>query len=291
MAWRLTLDVYKRQIYTSALYDLSGQLVADFQRLSYGETWNDFIMIYQNGEYLIKNMKTGEILQENIDLIQIADHAILVSTDYDQHQYQLYDLNLQPITKFTEYDEVSLYWNKLKERVFIARKGEKYGILNEQGQLILPIEYDQISEISNDYFIVQQGEEYLALDRNQDNTEVFRYPGRISYFDGEIAIAYQETEQDWDNVCMLNAAGDVLLEGYRTLMADSMINQEGGGSKANLFYGEKENEVGKPITQLMNRQGEILQEFDENTYLSIDQDQVLVSQYRFDCLLYTSRCV
>lgn len=130
-----------------------------------------------NGKYIkvLKNERCG-LIDENgkvkidfqfDDIRQIHDSMYMCvvykdSAELKKHSYQnhwdggykvkdcfVYDRNFRIITTLKDYDYI-YYWG-LKQ--FIVKKNNGFGVMNTEGDVVIPLEYDAVSNFNSHYFV------------------------------------------------------------------------------------------------------------------------------------------
>ncbi len=82
------------------------------------------------------------------------------------------------------YDEISGYFNNGFMRV---RNNGKAGIVNEKGEIVIPIEYDNVLDYKNGMFIAEKANKSGIIDT--DNNIIIRFEyGRIRHFENDLAL-------------------------------------------------------------------------------------------------------
>ena len=104
--------------------------------------------VKQNGKYIIVN-KEGEkkVNKEFEDILEINTDTIVCAMT--KGKYGVIDMNAETKIKF-EYDSLEL----VKGEYYIAKKGDKFGVVKLDGNVTIPIESSKIKCVSSGDFIV-----------------------------------------------------------------------------------------------------------------------------------------
>lgn len=101
-----------------------------------------------------------------------------------ERQYAIIDKNEKQIVKFGTYDDIDTTGN---DKYYQVKKDSLYGIIDEKGDIILPIEYDKISTYDQlDIFYVEKDDKYYYL---SENGKVICETEKKGYFNNSISYS------------------------------------------------------------------------------------------------------
>lgn len=129
----------------------------------------------ENG--IIKVWAKGKVVYE-YECIENTEGACLRSLrdDYREEYYLYFE---------REYDEVLPRVTALHQKEYIVKKGDKYGIISEDNQIILRCIYDDIKHFNTDIYIIKYNDKYALWRRVSSN------------FNDLPAFSYDELKGTW----------------------------------------------------------------------------------------------
>lgn len=126
-----------------------------FHTTDYHSSLESRIIIYDT-------LKSSTIKKFNNTTFSIIEY--LNNIKIQKYKRKLYDLNSKKIYDFNEYEDISgLYINGYM-RVY---NNKKFGALNIDNKNNIPVEYDEISEYQNGYFLVKKGKWGIINKKNK----------------------------------------------------------------------------------------------------------------------------
>ncbi len=124
-------------------------------------------IVKRNDYYGIVDDNGVEIMPIRFDLIAPIGHYGKGVIIRNGDSFVLGDANTGNTYPAFVFDEISLLYNGCGICLYLVRKGDKYGCINNEGDIFLPIEYDGIETIPNcwaDNFIIKIGDFYALGD-------------------------------------------------------------------------------------------------------------------------------
>lgn len=292
------LDIYDYNGYTvfdtfnrlgSQSYSVykDNKLIKSFDEDNYGSIHESnevrYFAVYDDkDEYTYANIDLNTFEPSSIQYKEfevINQNMIVVRKD---KKYAIVDTNDKEIIKFGEYDAISASYYNIVNPVKYAfvYKNNKVGVVNEKGELVIPLQYDRKKEydemmgesyysygvVNNDYpgkilFIVNKGKQKVVL--NESGKELFNYDGVIYLTKNYIYNALDKTIKKYD------------YEG-KVLNTIDMKNREliSIGDEGNIVYKENKSfyllDVNNKIKNLGNVYYNILEDpEDDSEYLDL----------------------
>ncbi|WP_026476125.1 WG repeat-containing protein [Alkaliphilus transvaalensis] len=92
------------------------------------------------------------------------------------------NMDQEVIISFGKYDEVSYY----SEDLAIVGKDHKYGYIDREGELVIPMIYDYVEPFVDGYAVVKKGDVYMVIDTN--NNIIERADHFIRHFSEGVAV-------------------------------------------------------------------------------------------------------
>ncbi len=158
----------------TAAYDRNGKEVIPLAD-GYISQLDNFIVQTYTAENVYKiYTPEGKILIDSVTNVNYNNEdRLLLIKKFDTWYY----INIfgKPAFKGT-YDDANLF----KGGIAIVKKNDKYGVINEQGKIVIPIEYDNLEIDGRNFFgkhciIAKKEEKYGVFDENQTLTIPFEY--------------------------------------------------------------------------------------------------------------------
>ena len=116
------------------------------------------------------NIKGKEILKTKFNelsrIVQIDSNDIYIICA-ENGKYGLYKNK----KKIIENDYQALTYNESNDRIIVT-KGKKYGVLSLEGEVIVPIEYQQIDVISKNIYATTNDDDIIVFDANGNELEL-----------------------------------------------------------------------------------------------------------------------
>ncbi|MFK7950809.1 MAG: WG repeat-containing protein [Saprospiraceae bacterium] len=84
-----------------------------------------------------------------------------------------------------EYDMVI---NSYSDEYSIVMRDGKYGYINEYGEKIIPLEYDEVTLFDGQFAAVKKGNKWGAIDRNNGKIIDFKYQEMRSFYGEKVAV-------------------------------------------------------------------------------------------------------
>lgn len=146
----------------NVIYDFDGNMIANIANIALDEgcrksgqikgIYNDFAVLCLSyatlaDRYALYNLKTKEVKYIQYDVASLKNGIIIVGNENPEKEYSYkygaLDLDLNEIIP-AEYDELKL----ASPELFIAKKDEKYGIIDFDNQIIADFQYKAIQSFS-----------------------------------------------------------------------------------------------------------------------------------------------
>ncbi len=135
-----------KQVSSTNYYDNKDALVQVNNFLSKNKTWS----VLYNGKFILFDIKVGEIKNA-------FSYGITVKNGIT-NKWRVYDFSGQPITE--EYEDIKGFAGK---KVFGVKQNNKWGLITEKGEIILPMDYAGIEDCFDDYVIAKNSNEKIGV--------------------------------------------------------------------------------------------------------------------------------
>ena len=235
---------------------------------------NEVIIVWQQEKWACFST-TGEQLSNfvNYEIVKKSPLGFLpkdsknlpiLITDKKTENYAYLDKNHNFIIPFGMYDYADVFG--LGRKAIVANKG-KYGIINEYGELVLPLEYDFVEQPStfSNYASIFLATKQNAVTIFDEELNVIPITGIVSYLDNEGSIFVTNQE---------NKKGVVGYRGKQTIpfLYDTLY-QEWSVPRINGYIAKKDGFYG-----FISRDNKIIQPFEYNYIYVLDGNAVYVDQ-------------
>lgn len=152
------------------------------------------IIFYNDEEERMALLTTNVYAQENTGLIHLVSYG-----EEKQPQFGLLgeDFCLPPIYE----EKISVYGELYK-----VSKNNQYGLVDKQNCIIIPIEYTNLSQISEGLIAAQKDEKFGYIDIENNTVIPFIFNAAYNFSEGKATVRLNGKE------CVINNRGDVLFE-------------------------------------------------------------------------------
>ncbi len=147
-----------------------------------------------------------------------------------------------------------------KDGLLKVKKGSKWGVINKQGQTILPIEYDELGDITDKLISAKKGDKWGYINKQGQILIDFQYQYAYKFIDG-IAKIIKENK----TLAYINSKGQELIVGDKTQCTIDKKNH--------LVSVKKRGKYG-----LFNTQGRQLIDYQYDDCIQFNKDLAIVKQ-------------
>jgi hypothetical protein len=136
--------------------------------------------------------KTKAALSNKLGLILTSMVEYMNKVQKLGFKQKLYDIKKRTMLMETEFDEISgFYENGLMK---VANEG-KVGLVDQQNKIIIPIEYDEIGEISSELIIAKKGKWGVVNKRNEiiipfQYNRIYQFHEGLAFVENENKVGY-----------------------------------------------------------------------------------------------------
>ncbi len=141
-----------------------------------------YAKVVRNGRWGFIDIYGNEVIPPIYDFLDEFDKGLVKATDFvitrgvrmsgdyvSGERYCFIDLYNSKVTMW--YDDVY----RLTEGVFYVKDGGKHGLLDNTGEVLLPLRYDQITFIPDSPFFAKEGMKWLLFDRHGKQLSGYQY--------------------------------------------------------------------------------------------------------------------
>ncbi len=177
----------------------SGEHISDF-KYTYMEDFNGLIALAFDGGYGYVNHNGEEVISTIHSEVKQGT-TLSVFLEYDE-KWALYSPYGENLTGFI-YSNVGSFSNGLSAVSIITDAGERFGYINDSGDVVIPCEYDSALDFKYGKAIVRKGRYSGIIDVDGNIIIPFTYTGFNSSYDHNVIAAANE-EGKWGLISFKN---------------------------------------------------------------------------------------
>jgi len=254
------------------VYDLRGQYRYTVP-LSYVSLIGELLMGYnrETGTSQLYRWSDGTLLYDDVYVAeQVGDRYYIALGSWESQGFFMDESG----QKLFDLPEGYLNGSRIQKQYLVVSDGTYSGLLDSQGQFVLPCEYEQIRSGQLGCIFARQDGMWYALDPVTGKT-VFQWPHLIQQLLPDGAIV--QTDEEANSYQLVDRNGTLLLEQAFT-WPDSIDELHDGLPE--LFTASTTDYEG---TLCFRPDGTLLMELESGGYLlPLDQDRVLLHRYEYE---------
>jgi hypothetical protein len=132
---------------------------------------------------LIASYSYSQNNPNQLQKVKLKQHQFILDADRILFHY---NIHTEKLTQLSNIDDIGC----LKEGLILVKKGNLHGFMNEEAQVIIPLEYKQLYPFENEVSIAQKNDLWGGIDKNGKTIIPFKYR-RIQRSSPTQIIAYQ----------------------------------------------------------------------------------------------------
>ena len=152
----------------------------------------------------------GEVVIKGFDGLEYYNSNIIVVRDY-QWNYSVYNYKGQLLDIYN-----SFYENHYGEQVHRVSKQDKYGFIDGNGKVIIPLEYEGANELREGLIPVIKNDKWGCINLKNEVVIPFQFIGSLGVFENGVAVYSKGPESkmgySWSQCGLINNKGEVIVE-------------------------------------------------------------------------------
>lgn len=258
--------------YRNDVYDVNGNYRYTLP-LRYVNLFGNIAMGYnqETNTSQIYRWSDGTLLYDNV-----CAHYVLGDRHFiNQHEWEAPGIFLDADGKeLAVMPEQYIQNGRAGKHYMVVAQDGLYGLMNTEGELVLPCQYLAVENDSLDHVLAQTESEWQVIEP-QSGEVLFRWPYPIEIWTGKAAIV--QTSEQYGQYKLVDAQGNPLME--EALSWPS--HYDPGKDSVNYLFHAAVYENGPNL--LFTEDGTIIHSFEGNGYISVlDEDTVLEVDYYND---------
>lgn len=167
-----------------------GELAIENKFEKTGEFSGDYAAFLKNEKWGYINRKGDVVIEPQFDKVKGFDGGVAIALKSDKWRY--IDAAGKDIEGFPETDKLYDFNNKRA----IIRRGEKVGVIDPKGNIVVPVEYDEIKPFKSGFAKARKGEKWGFIDDSGNKVVNFEYDDLGSYKNG-YTWGFKDDEGQW----------------------------------------------------------------------------------------------
>lgn len=160
------------------------------------------------------------------DGLILVNETVRYSNEYDYYM----DLNCKIKRDFRgEFDYVDVGLNAYEEDLYVARKNGKYGFVDKDGEIVIPIQYDEVRTFGNkEIAAVCIDEQWGFINKSGETVIPMKYEDiEVSDYYSDYVTAIDEDENTWERTYYVyDKTGEFVVDGAWTLYGDLLRTED-----------------------------------------------------------------
>ena len=152
----------------------------------------------------------GEVVIKGFDWLEYHNSNIIVVGDY-QWNYSVYNYKGELLDIYN-----SFYENHYGEQVHRVSKQDKYGFIDGNGKVIIPLEYEGANELREGLIPVIKNDKWGCINLKNEVVIPFQFIGSLGVFENGVAVYSKGPESkmgySWSQCGLINNIGEVIVE-------------------------------------------------------------------------------
>ena len=152
----------------------------------------------------------GEVVIKGFDELEYYNSNIIVVRDY-QWNYSVYNYKGELLDVYN-----SFYENHYGEQVHQVSKQGKYGFIDGNDKVIIPLEYEGANELREGLIPVIKNDKWGCINLKNEIVIPFQFIGSLGVFENGIAVYNKGPESkmgySWSQCGLINNKGEVIVE-------------------------------------------------------------------------------
>ena len=152
----------------------------------------------------------GEVVIKGFDWLEYHNSNIIVVGDY-QRNYSVYNYKGELLDVYN-----SFYENHYGEQVHQVSKQGKYGFIDGNNKVIIPLEYEGANELREGLIPVIKNDKWGCINLKNEIVIPFQFIGSLGVFENGVAVYSKGPESkmgySWSQCGLINNKGEVIVE-------------------------------------------------------------------------------
>nr|WP_314473324.1 WG repeat-containing protein [uncultured Capnocytophaga sp.] len=152
----------------------------------------------------------GEVVIKGFDVLEYYNSNIIVVRDY-RWNYSVYNYKGELLDVYN-----SFYENHYGEQVHQVSKQGKYGFIDGNNKVIIPLEYEGANELREGLIPVIKNDKWGCINFKNEIVIPFQFIGSLGVFENGVAVYSKGPESkmgySWSQCGLINNKGEVIVE-------------------------------------------------------------------------------
>jgi len=152
----------------------------------------------------------GEVVIKGFDVLEYYNSNIIVVRDY-RWNYSVYNYKGELLDVYN-----SFYENHYGEQVHQVSKQGKYGFIDGNNKVIIPLEYEGANELREGLIPVIKNDKWGCINLKNEIVIPFQFIGSLGVFENGVAVYSKGPESkmgySWSQCGLINNKGEVIVE-------------------------------------------------------------------------------
>ena len=152
----------------------------------------------------------GEVVIKGFDVLEYYNSNIIVVRDY-RWNYSVYNYKGELLDVYN-----SFYENHYGEQVHQVSKQGKYGFIDGNNKVIIPLEYEGANELREGLIPVIKNDKWGCINLKNEVVIPFQFIGSLGVFENGVAVYSKGPESkmgySWSQCGLINNKGEVIVE-------------------------------------------------------------------------------
>lgn len=212
----------KGKVIVPLIYDDAFPFYKGYASVKKGEKWlyinkkgrevqalNNFVTSYKpiiNNLVLVSDVNKSKIKKGQLTSITTGLTEYLTKVKGSEYPENLYDLENNKFLNFSDFDEISGYFISGLMKVV---KNRKIGFVDKNNQIVIPLVYDEVKEISEDKIIVKKDGFWGAIDKKNSNIIPFEYNFLNPFHEG---LAFFSKDVQNRKIGYINSSNKIVIQ-------------------------------------------------------------------------------
>lgn len=158
-----------------------------------------------NDMALVSDIKKGKLKKGKLTTFTTGLTEFMTKVQGSHYSENLYHLQNKKILPFADYDEISGYF---ENGLMSVVKNGKIGFINRNNEIIIPIIYEQVKEISENKIIVKKDKLWGAIDLKNKIVIPFEYSYLNPFHEG---LALFSKDINTKKIGYINASNEIVI--------------------------------------------------------------------------------